>query len=162
MTGPRLCPKHRIPLVNMARLSKRHCRRCKKHRLGALNRSGICIDCQLEMQGLPPRRKPKPKLVCPACAGEVISEARAQASRANGRKGGTELTRRVCRRCHRHRLAASNRTGICRKCQRKHGLPRGNAMKDDLRKPTTNKLKKPPAEPEKKLDDKLKTGKLQK
>lgn len=55
-------------------------------------------------------------LYCNACRGSVTSERKAAAVRANGLLGGLPLTLKRCG-CGR-RLGITNRSGVCRLCQR--------------------------------------------
>jgi hypothetical protein len=53
---------------------------------------------------------------CPACSGSHTSERKRASSRANALLGGMPMTRKRCA-CGR-RLAITNRSGVCRLCQR--------------------------------------------
>lgn len=57
-------------------------------------------------------------VVCPARAGSIRTARKAEASRRNIRLGQMPMTGRLCRLCKKSRLAITNRSGICRNCQR--------------------------------------------
>jgi hypothetical protein len=68
-----------------------------------------------------PKHGIKLRTFCPACVGEGRSKKKAEAARANGRKGGAPLSNRKCRVCHIKRLSKRNESGVCRDCTRTPG-----------------------------------------
>ena len=62
--------------------------------------------------------------------GAVRSERKTRAARRNAKLGGLPLSRRKCSYCTR-RLGITNRSGICRQCQRR---PSGKGLAQERRK----------------------------
>jgi hypothetical protein len=114
-----LCRIHHIPLLrSWGRLSRRKCTHCKRNNLGRNNTSGLCIDCKVDLGLAPPKARKRNGLFCPACRAARKTPLRSRQARINGRLGGPVMTRKKCRKCRRNLLAESNRSGICRPCQR--------------------------------------------
>jgi hypothetical protein len=92
------------------------------------NELGLCIWCQVEMHLQPTSALPGSNtMVCLACLGEHTSDRKAAAARENGKLGGPQMTKRLCRLCETTQLAKHNKSGVCRTCQRKYGKPKPDA-----------------------------------